>query len=405
MKTVDAKDSPSQIQRLCVLRWISAGSQALMLTIAVNELGMALHLGPVVAVVLALVAFNLFAAWRSRRPWLVTDAEVFGHLCVDIVALTLLLYFSGGATNPFVSLLLLPLTIAAVMLPGRYAWATAGLTLGAYSLLMFTHVHWSAPPRLLRFVGDVFPGLVQLTSEHAAHSSSSFGLHLLGTWFNFLVSALIIAFFVVRMATALRQRNADLALAREEALRSEQVLGLGTFAAGAAHQLGTPLSTMAVVVSELDRQIGRRGAMSSDLKLLRQQIENCKKILSDLLGAAGQARSEEGGAKKLDLYIKDVVAQWQLLRPSVPVTTMIERLQPAPYVVADRTLEQALINLLDNAADASPQSLEVQAWWDQTCCRVYILNRGGGIAAASAPQVGQPFFTTKTEEGGLGIGV
>ncbi len=164
-----------------------------------------------------------------RRGGPVGDAELFFELLADVGCLTALLYLSGGSTNPFVSLYLLPLTIAAAALPARYAWSMAGLTVTGYTLLLF----------FFRPLGH----------DQSMHSSA-FNLHILGMWITFLVSAMLIASFVTTMSASIRVRDRELAAARERALRDEQVLALGTFAAGAAHELGTPLATIAVLSRE-----------------------------------------------------------------------------------------------------------------------------------------------------------
>jgi two-component system sensor histidine kinase RegB len=224
-------------------------------------------------------------------------------------------------------------------------------------------------------------------------------------WLNFLLSALIVAFFVGRMAMALRARELELARAREAALRNEQILALGTLAAGAAHQLGTPLSTMAVVVRELELQHGGNLELAADLSVMRQQIDNCKAILSQLVAAAGHSRGEGGEGIALDAYLDRIIDEWRVLRPAAKVATYLQAARAAPRILADRTLEYAVLNLLNNAADASPDGVEVRGTWDDRQCTVDILDRGPGLDAGAAQRIGQPFYTTKTDRGGMGIGV
>jgi two-component system sensor histidine kinase RegB len=173
---------------------------------------------------------------RIKSP-LPPEAKLFLELLADVAALTALLYLSGGSTNPFVSLYLLPLIIAATALTARYAWAMAGLTIACYSALMFFYL--------------------PLGHGHEMHSSA-FNLHVLGMWANFLVSAVLIASFVATMSASIRGRDRELAIARARALRDEQVVALGTFAAGAAHELGTPLSTIAVLTKGTGAPARRR---------------------------------------------------------------------------------------------------------------------------------------------------
>ena len=134
--------------------------------------------------------------------------------------------------------------------------------------LMFIHVPLPQGPGSFALLATLFPG--GITGEHDAHGwQADFNLHLLGMWFNFALSAVLIAWFVARMAQSLRERDQRLAVAREAALRNEQLVALGTLAAGAAHELGTPLSTIAVIATELERDRGHDSALVEDLRLLR----------------------------------------------------------------------------------------------------------------------------------------
>jgi len=243
---------------------------------------------------------------------------------------------------------------------------------------------------------------------------SGFALHVLGMWLNFVISVSVVAFFLTRMAAALKARERELAAAREAALRNEQILSLGTLAAGAAHQLGTPLGTMAIVIHELELAHADDADLTSDLRLLRQQVDQCKQSISQILASAGQARDESLERMALDVYLKQLLEAWQVIRPRVPLHIALDGAQPAPLIAAQRTLEQALLNLLDNAADANASqgtgdsALDFSAQWDAENCRIEILDHGPGLDAAAASRLGQPFFSTKQGAGngvgGIGIG-
>jgi two-component system sensor histidine kinase RegB len=403
------------LPRLIALRWIEVACQLLVLLGVQRWLAVdAAQLKMLFSIVVALAAFNLVAWWRARQAWLVTDTELFAQICVDVLALAGLLYFSGGSSNPFVSLFLLPLTICAAILPPAYALAMAILSLSGYTLLLFFNVPLPGlkvdlPLLQSLGAGGTAPAAAMAHMDHMNHgkgaADSGFALHLLGMWFNFLVSAGIIAFFLARLAATLRLRDRELAKARENALRNEQILALGTLAAGAAHQLGTPLSTMAVVIHELEIEHAAEPRLNSDLALLRRQVDNCKDLLGKLLSAAGRPRGEDAAARPLDALLGELIERWCLLRPKTIVTTHWLGEAPAPMMLAEPTLEQALLNLLDNAADASPQEVAVEARWNADSCVIDILDSGPGLVGGAAQKVGQPFFTTKREQGGLGIGL
>lgn len=408
----------SHLPRLVNLRWLEVGSQLLVTAIATRGLGIALPTTAMLTVTLALAAANAITWLRLSRPWPVTDPELFVQLCADVIALGTLLYLAGGSANPFVSLLLIPLTIAATTLMPALAWAMAAITVTLYTLLMFHNLPLPDPqvelPLVQRLVAGDSPVLPPDTchvepvgdAPSSKGSATGFALHVLGMWLNFLVSGLVVAFFLTRMAATLRQRERELAAAREAALRHEQILALGTLAAGAAHQLGTPLSTLAVVLREMEvEHSAGNPPLKEDLTLARQQVTRCKDILSRILADAGHQRGEGGQVIVLDRFLNNMLEDWKLLRPGVHLTVSMNGPQPAPALLRDRTLEHALLNLLDNAADASPQGIELQVHWQTDTCVLEILDRGPGLDAAVAAQAGRPFFSTKPEKGGLGIGL
>ncbi len=375
-------DTSANLRRLFVLRSIAIAGQALAIAVAVGMFATPLPVGTMAAVIAALIGVNLRTWVRLRNSAPVGDAELFAELLADVAALTALLYLSGGSTNPFVSLYLLPLSIAAIALPRPYAWIMAALTMACYSALMFYY----------RPLGD----------GHEMHGSA-FNLHVLGMWVNFLVSAVLIAAFVAGMSVSIRARDRQLAAARERALRDEQILALGTFAAGAAHELGTPLSTIAVLTRELEIDHAAVPRLGEDLALLRAQVDNCKRIITELTTAAGQARSGEAAPQSVGEFLHNVVERWSLLRPQVRPRLLLAGSGPAPEIVGEETVRQTLINILNNAADASPQDVEVEGRWDARDLTIEVRDRGPGISAETAARAGRSLFSTKSEGRGIGL--
>ncbi len=328
----------------------------------------------------ALAFVGLYLRVRSAAAS-ITAWELFAYLQLDVLALAGLLYFSGGASNPFVSLLLLPLLIAAALLPGECVWAMAGVTVAVYTGLMFYYLP--------------LPGML---SGHGP----GFHAHLWGMWLVFGITALLIAGFVARLATALRQRDREVARLREKALRDEQILALGLFAAGAAHELGTPLSTIAVLAKELEHEYGVEPTLCADLRTLRGQVETCKAILSELLRAADMS-ADRGARQPLDQLLERTRNRWQLLRPWVPLRVHCAGPLPPPTVPAPRTVGQILISLLNNAADACPQGVDLAGRWDDQRVVIEIRDRGPGVSPELATHSGKGFFSTK--EAGMGVGL
>jgi two-component system sensor histidine kinase RegB len=261
----DGTDQLPSLRRLVTVRWAALALMTGLLLLVPPALDVPLPGAPLLAIIGITALLNAIAAWRLKRADSATSVELHSQLLIDIFALSALVFFSGGATNPLVSLLLPPVAIAALTLPVRYVAAVGAIAIAAYSALMFFYV--------------------PLAMSDATRATR---LHLLGMWLTFAVSALMVAWFAVRMTKLIRQRDAELATAREQALRDERIMAIGTLAAGAAHELGTPLGTMALVAGELARDPQLPDAAREDVALLRQQIGVCKEIITGLSRRAGQ---------------------------------------------------------------------------------------------------------------------
>lgn len=371
------------LQRLFLLRNIALAAQCLTFALAHWVLEMQLPWSEMLSVVFFLSLVNLATWVRLHRNWPVSSIEFFAQLLTDVLALSALLYFSGGSTNPFISLYLLPLTIAAAILPWAYTWIMAAITIGLYTLLLFYYV--------------------PLPHDHSEHTNE-FNLHVSGMWFAFVLSTVLIAWFVVKMGISIRERDKDLALAREQALRNEQIIALGTLAAGAAHELGTPLATMAIVIGELQKDQLDNAEFQHDIKILRNQIIQCKRTLTQLLADVGQTRSEDSSGQAVDLFLQQVLDKWQLMRPMVKFTYRCSGVQPAPQIISAQLLSQSILNLLNNAADASLDRIEIESSWSQHELLLEILDYGKGLSEEAVQRAGQAFFTSKPGQG-LGIGL
>ncbi|WP_342769734.1 ATP-binding protein [Marinospirillum perlucidum] len=344
-----------------------------------------LNILAVFSVIITMALINLLTWWRLNWPRPVADIEYLLHLLADVVGLSLLFYLTGGANNPFISYFLVPLTISAATLPWRFTWILACYILASYTFLIFFH-----------------HPVPQLSHQHPA---SGLSLHLLGMWVNFILSTGLITVFVFKMAQSLRNRDADLSQTREQALRDEQIMAVATQAAGTAHELGTPLSTLAVMLKEMSNEHQDDPELLTDLKLLRQQVDTCKVTLQSLVSNADRSRLLNPETKPLKDFLKEVLEHWEVLRPDVrycidwpkPPT-------PEPWILADITLQQALINLLNNAADASgkkPVTLTME--WNAVEAQIEIHDQGPGIPMEIAERLGQTFISTKSK--GLGLGL
>lgn len=368
-----------QLRRLINLRSFAVAAQLVTLFAAWKILELDLEWLPMLIVIATLATINFFTYLRLGNSKPVISLELFLQLGIDVFGLSILLYYAGGSTNPFISLYLLPLVIAAATLPSRYTWGMAALTTACYSGLMVYYI--------------------PLPHNHE-DMDNAFNTHVLGMWLGFVISAVVVAYFVVKMAEAVRSRDKMLVKVREEILRNERIVALGTQAAGAAHELGTPLSTMAVVIGELQHEECAPQIQES-LTLLDEQVRGCRRILDKMM-----VNAQDNGSSTLqtaDNLMAELLDEWQLLRPAAQYRYDNRAAQPSPLIQIDVTLRAALMNLLNNAADASPESIEIITRQNSSHFSLEILDRGEGVSEDVALKIGSAFFTTKTEGHGLGL--
>ncbi len=379
------------LRRLLWLRVVMMVSLVLASIVATRNYQLALPVTEVAAALGLMLAINLISWLRLWRQARIDDLEILLQLLLDIGILSWLFYATGGYSNPFVWMYLLPLAVAAVALSWRQTWLIAALVVGAYSLLMFYYQ----------------PLTIQAHTHHASYhlQDEGFNLHLLGMWGGFVVSALVIAFFVERMGRNLREYDRLLAASREKVLESERMLALGTLATGAAHELGTPLSTMAVITRELQDDYQTQPELAESLALLRKQVERCKEILSSITATAGMRRSEAASALRMDVFVQQLVSRWSDMRPGTPLQLQLNLPDPCPHMVADLALGQAITNLINNAADASPDGISVIVAVAGKNLRIEIHDQGQFPDSSTLAQMGTPFTSSKQAQGGMGLGV
>ncbi|MDB6047582.1 MAG: histidine kinase [Pseudomonas sp.] len=320
----------------------------------------------------------VLTAIRLRTTWPVTELEYAVQLAFDMLIHSVLLYYSGGSTNPFVSYYLVPLTIAAVTLPWLYSLILSGLALTSYTLL------------LVQF----YPmGRFPIARE---------SMQIYGMWLSFALAASVITFFAAKMAEELRRQEQLRAERREEGLRDQQLLAIATQAAGAAHELGTPLATMSVLIREI-REDHKDPLLQEDLAVLQEQVQQCKQTLQQLVRAAEANRRMELEERDVTGWLDEALNRWHLMRPEASYRFQLLGLGPVPRLAPPQDLTQALLNLLNNAADAFPEGLEVRLDWDLLEVCISIRDHGAGVPLAIAEQIGKPFFTTKGKGFGLGL--
>lgn len=371
----------AQVRRLVLLRWVSVAIMLAACWPLPAALALGVPTGALLAIVLGMAAVNFFTlAWLAGDRCEPTQRTPLAQLMLDLCGWSLFLYFTGGATNPLISMLLPLVAIGATVLPAAQAWGLAALAIGAYSLLWA----WYVP--------------IQLDDPVLATN-----LHLAGMWLTFALSAAIIVGFVVRMMDAIRTRDRALAAAGEEMARAAHIVALGNLAAGTAHNLGTPLGTMRIVVDDLLASPAVTGELREDLALVHTQIDQCRQILTMLTAEAGARRAEGGRAIRAAAWIADTVDRWRVQRPHAPVLVHCDATLGDTELVADETLSQALHTLVNNAADASTEPVGIQARIEDGTLVIEVTDRGPGLPPGLRDTLGSTPCTERPT--GMGIGL
>jgi two-component system sensor histidine kinase RegB len=379
----DAAGSQNMLQ-LIQLRWIAVTGQ--VVTIGVVEFGFGIRLPlRLMALVLAtLVLLNILSLLRLRFRGSVSNAGLFLALAFDVAALTVQLYLSGGATNPFISLYLLQVTLAAILLEVRWAWGMAVITSACCLGLTLSYLPLELPDHLS---GDLFR------------------LHLQGILVCFILVAALLVLFVTRISGNLRARDAKLAAMRQQAAEEDHIVRMGLLASGAAHELGTPLSTVSVILGDWQRVPALRAIpdVAQDVEDMQAAIRRCKAILTGILLSAGEARGEAPAVTTLYAFLEDLVGHWRLSRPAARLTYDCS-FGADVSIVADPALKQVIANVLDNAYDASPSHIRLTAVRNADDLVLTVSDNGPGFVPDMLAQLGKPYQSSKGKQGG-GLGL
>lgn len=391
---------------LFVLRNLIICLEALTVLISVYGLDIPLHQAALTAIITMQAVLNWYTWLRLGNESPVTDTELALQLSLDLLAITFVLYFTGGATNPLTWFYLLPLIIAATVLPQTFTWYLVIFASSSYTILIR---YYEPLPRIMPMtLGDFPAAMAELPLSHQQHlmmDHRDVQLHVFGMWFGFVFSAVLVAYFVVGMADSVRKLDRKLAKAREQSLRNERVVALGTLAAGAAHEMGTPLGTMAILIHDLEKEFShpRSQDLCMKMKILREQVNRCKSALSVMSASAGEMRAESGRNMPISRYLDEVVADWREQGLSTRLDYLKTGYEPSPDILAERTITHALVNILNNAAEVSPHRIEFRARWTPHYAVLEILDEGPGISPNVFASLGKNPVTSK--EHGLGVGM
>ena len=366
---------------LIKLRWGAIAGQIVTIFGVARVLGVELPLTALFAVIATELVSNIVCVVAARRR---TPPEWWCGLVMtlDVLLLTALLHLTGGPFNPFSFLYLVEIALAAVILRARWTW-----TLVLVSLVGS---------------GALFVGPREALTSRGDHMQ----LHLRGMWVAFGVAATFIVYFLMRVRRDLEARELDLVAAQRRGARQERLASLATLAAGAAHELATPLGTIALAAKELERRLTTIADADAveDVQLIRAQVSRCRGILDSMAAEAGQS----AGEPSRDVPVADLLRlAVDGLRAEPPIEVDVTAINGQRLRVPPRAVAQAVKSLLKNAQDASQTHTPVQlsASCTPSEVRIEVLDRGSGMAEPVLARAGEPFFTTKEPGRGMGLGL
>jgi len=368
---------------LVQLRWIAVFGQIVTIAFVELWLGIRLPLVPMAAVLFALVALNVASlAWLRNRAE-VRNRDLLIALMFDVVALTAQLYLSGGATNPFTSLYLLQVTLGAVLLDTRSTWSLVVLACAGFATVVMVY----RPLQLAPGYDDLF------------------SLHIIGLFVGFILNATLLVIFVTRINKNLRERDAHVAALRQHAAEEDHIVRMGLLASGAAHELGTPLASLSVILSDWRRMpaVSSDPEMTEDMAEMQAALQRCKSIVTGILLSAGEARGEASSITTVNNFLAELVREWREAR-SVATLSYENRFGADLAIVSDTTLKQVVFNILDNALEVSPHWLELSVEREAQSLVIHVSDNGPGFDAEMLNNLGKPYHSSKGRPGG-GLGL
>jgi len=375
----------NNLLQLIQMRWLAVAGQLLTILIVEFVLGLSLPLIEMVTLLAVLAVFNVASWLRHRLALPVSNGELFAGLLVDVGVLTCQLYYSGGSANPFIYLYLLQVAVGSVLLRPFYTWAMVFVT----SLCFVGLTQWHRP---LDFPETVGP-------TPSAH-------YVGGLLVCFLINASLLVIFIGRIGRNLRQRDARLADLRQRAAEEEHIVRMGLLASGAAHELGTPLATLSVILGDWARMtpFAAEPELREEIEQMQVQVSRCKSIVTGILQSAGETRGEAPEATTLHDFLDELLDEWRQTRPIKALAFDRDSLPNVPFI-ADTALRQMIDNVLDNALEAAPQGLlRIIASCEDDTLTLRVQDEGPGFTPQMLQRFGKPYESSKGRPGG-GLGL
>lgn len=375
-----------RVQTLTNLRWLSIGGQAVAVFIVFFGFDYNLPFLRALICIAASAALNVLMIVRYAPNDRLSNREATVYLAFDVLQLALLLYLTGGIANPFSVMFIAPVLIAAASLDLANTLVLVSLSVIAGSVIAVVHepLPWSAdlPLRL--------PALYQA-----------------GMWAALMLSLGFTSVYVWRIASESARMSAGLAASQLALAREQRMASLGALAASAAHELGTPLGTIAIVAHELERELPEGSDEASDAALLREQAERCRKIIMRL---ANPEAEMVDGINRLPVcaFLNDLADNYRDDEIDIAIAVAAENQGRAqPQVWRAPELIHGLSNIIDNAMDFANEKIRIGVGWSDTHLRIDIDDDGPGFSPEIFQRIGEPYTTSRPgyhalEEGAFG---
>ena len=377
-------DGRVRLTTLTLTRWVAVGGQLFTILLVHFSLGVSLPLGALLPAVLMTALTNIGLQFRRRPATLVNERTVALLLAYDILQLTYLLAWTGALQNPFASLLILPVALAAATLHGVSAVVLAILALTCLAALLLV-------PTPLPWIEGVltFPNL-----------------YLVAVWLALSLALILIAGFVWRVANDARDQAAALHATQLALAREQELSALGGQAAAVAHNLGSPLATIAIIARELKRGLPAKGPFTEEIDDLVDQVERCRETLAGLSQSRDDGDHERYTLAPLSSCLQSIVDE--VRRPEIEMSVAVaseEEDWREPEVVLWPELRHAFANVIDNAAQFAHSKVQVCVDSADQCTRVTVVDDGPGFPPEVLNRIGEPYISTREGAGGLGLGI
>ncbi len=369
-----------RLRTLSNLRWMAVAGQSAALFLVYFALGYSLPILYCACAIAVSAALNIVLALRYPATHRLTNREATFYLAFDMLQLAALLYLTGGMTNPFALMFVAPVVIAATTLNLGNVLILAGIAFASVSVIAVVHLPlpWPAHESL------VLPQLYQA-----------------GIWTALVIGIGFTSVYAWRIASESARMSAGLAATQLALSREHRLAALGALATAAAHELGTPLGTIAVVARELERALPENSGEVEDVRLLRQQAERCRAIIARL---ANPEEALVGATARLPLgaFLDDIAAHHRGEDVAITVSVAMPKDSVVPQVWRAPELLHGLGNIIENAADFASATVAVSARWDEQFLDISVADDGPGFAPEIFEALGEPYITSRPGHHALG---